>query len=128
VNAYLLVALGGALGSVARHWCSLTMGARFGAAFPWGTIIVNIVGSFAIGVLAALLDADTARVQSGREFLMVGVLGGYTTFSAFSLQTLTLLREEKIAWAAANVVVSVVACLVAVALGYFIARFARVAV
>ena len=106
MNSYLVVALGSAIGGVARHWCGLTLAARLGTDFPWGTLVVNVSGSFLIGVIAALVDLHDHNVaRSTREFLMVGVLGGYTTFSAFSLQTLTLLRDGRIAYAAGNVVV-----------------------
>jgi CrcB protein len=117
---YLLIAIGSALGGMARHWCGLAVAARAGTAFPLGTVLINIVGSFLIGLVAALTQADGrwSSAQLTRDFLMVGVLGGYTTFSAFSLQTLNLLRDGKLAYAGANVAVSVGACLIAVWLGY----------
>lgn len=117
---YVLVAIGSALGGMARHWCGLAVAARVGTEFPWGTILINIVGSFLIGVVAALTQVAgrSATAQPTRDFLMVGVLGGYTTFSAFSLQTLALLRDGKVAYAAGNVALSVGACVVAVWLGY----------
>jgi CrcB protein len=117
---YLLIALGSALGGMARHWCGLAVAARVGTAFPLGTVLINILGSFLIGLVAALTQADSrwGSAELTRDFLMVGVLGGYTTFSAFSLQTLNLLRDGKLAYAGANVAVSVGACLIAVWLGY----------
>ena len=117
---YLLIAIGSALGGMARHWCGLAVAARMGTAFPLGTVLINILGSFLIGLVAALTQADGrwGSAQLTRDFLMVGVLGGYTTFSAFSLQTLNLLRDGKLAYAGANVAVSVGACLIAVWLGY----------
>jgi CrcB protein len=127
---YLLVAIGSALGGMARHWCGMAAAARWGTAFPWGTILINIVGSFLIGVVAAFTEPDGrwGPVQPARDFLMVGVLGGYTTFSAFSLQTLTLLRDGKLAYAAGNVALSVGACVIAVWLGYVLgAAFRRTA-
>ena len=119
--SYLLIALGSALGGMARHWCTLWVGARIesvglNATFPWGTVLVNISGSLLIGISAALLGSGR-----GRDFAMVGVLGGYTTFSAFSLQTLQLLRQDKWGLASANVAISVIACLIAVWLGYWAA-------
>lgn len=120
MSSYLLIALGSALGGMARHWCTVTLANRLGASFPWGTLLVNVVGSFLIGLVAALTlpDGRSGETQTAREFLMVGLLGGYTTFSAFSLQTLTLLRDGKLAYAGANVAVSVAVCLIAVWLGY----------
>ncbi|MFJ5486868.1 CrcB family protein [Hansschlegelia beijingensis] len=80
----LLVALGGALGSVARYLVNIASSRVFGMGFPWGTLTVNVVGGFAMGLLAALL-ALKGGSQEMRVFLMTGVLGGFTTFSAFSL-------------------------------------------
>jgi CrcB protein len=118
--SYVWVALGGALGSVARYGCTGLLVRFAGAGIPWTTLLVNVSGSFVIGVLAALVTADGRPLVAGdaRAFLMVGVLGGFTTFSSFSIETLTLARAG--AWAAAggNVVASVVLCLGAVWLGY----------
>jgi CrcB protein len=118
--AYLLIALGGALGSVARYWFSGVVARQFGETFPWGTLLVNISGSFAIGFFAALADPGGRRNigPSGRQFLMYGICGGYTTFSSFSLQTLELLRDGEWFRAGANAGASVGFCLVAVWLGY----------
>jgi CrcB protein len=120
---YVWVALGGALGSVARFGCTGVMARLAGTAFPWATLLVNATGSFAIGVLAGLMTADGRTLVAGdaRAFLMVGVLGGFTTFSSFSLETLVLAREGAWGAAAANVVASVVICLIAVWLGYLLA-------
>jgi CrcB protein len=117
---YIWVAIGGALGSVARYACA-ALGLRlFGPAFPWGTLFVNASGSLAIGVLAALLTTDGKPLitDGARAFLMVGVLGGFTTFSSFSLETLSLARAGAWSAAGANVIGSVAVCLVAVWLGY----------
>jgi len=116
----LWVALGGALGSVARYALSGIAVRWLGAAFPYGTLFVNVTGSFAIGLLAALVAAD-GRPQLGadaRAFLLVGVLGGFTTFSSFSLETLNLARSGALAPALLNVAGSVVLCLAAVSLGF----------
>ena len=99
---------------------------RVHSAFPWGTLTVNVVGSCLIGAIFGLLEPTSRFVVSNEtravvnQFFMVGVLGGFTTFSAFSLQTLSLLREQQWWLAGANVLVSVTACLVAVALGYYV--------
>ena len=120
--SYVWVALGGALGSVARYASAGLVARAVGLAFPWGTLLVNVSGSLAIGVLAALVAADGRPLVAGdaRAFLMVGVLGGFTTFSSFSIDTLNLARAGAWGAAGANVVASVVLCLVAVAIGYVV--------
>ncbi len=117
---YLWIAIGSALGGMARYACSRGVALRYGETFPWGTLLVNVSGSFLIGLIAALAGPDSRYVVSPniRNFLMVGICGGYTTFSSFSLQTLELVRNRDFGEALANVVVSVVACLAAVVLGY----------
>jgi CrcB protein len=123
--SYLLIALGSALGGMTRHWCTLLISARLDSMFPWGTVLVNVSGSLLIGISAALLDSGgdsggrLGAAQAARDFVMVGLLGGYTTFSAFSLQTLQLLRQDRWGLAGANAAGSVFACLVAVGLGYW---------
>jgi CrcB protein len=119
VATYLWIALGGALGSVARFGLSSLVAARFGDLFPWGTLIVNVSGCFVIGFFAVLTGPD-GRVMVApdlRQFVMVGVCGGYTTFSSFSLQTLTLIRSGDVLRGGGNVLASMVACLVAVWIG-----------
>ena len=113
MNAYVLVALGSALGGVFRFWLSAFMGDKLGAVHL-GTVFVNVSGSFAIGLIAAL-----APTPFTRQLFMVGVLGGYTTFSSFSLQTLELAHEGRWATAGANVLLSVVLSLAAVWLGHW---------
>jgi CrcB protein len=118
--AYFWVALGGALGSVTRYACSGLALRWFGAQFPWGTLFVNVSGSFAIGVLGALAMHGTRSLATGdaRAFLVVGLLGGFTTFSSFSLETLTLARAGQLGAAGANVLASLALCLLAVWLGF----------
>lgn len=116
LESTLWIAVGGALGSVSRYWLSLAFEALLASSFPWATVVTNITGSFAIGVVAALPFGPLSR-----QFLMVGVLGGYTTFSAFSLQTLVLVQAGEWPKAAVNVLASVILCLVAVWLGYLLA-------
>ena len=116
---YLWIALGGALGSMARFALSGAVARMVGETFPWGTILVNVSGCFVIGVLAVTTGPE-GRVLTPpdvRQFLLIGVCGGYTTFSSFSLQTLNLLRGGEIAGALGNVAVSVIACMVAVWIG-----------
>ena len=119
---YLWVALGGALGSVARFALSTFIARRFGEGFPWGTVFVNVTGSFLIGVLAALSESGgkLAGAVTLQRFLVVGICGGYTTFSAFSIQTLDLARSGHAVAAGLNVLVSVVICLVAVWCGHLL--------
>ena len=119
---YLWIALGSAFGGVARFWLSGVFAQRFGDTFPWGTIFVNITGCFLIGLIESLtgLGGRWAVHPHARQFLMIGIMGGYTTFSSFSLQTLFLAQKGQLFYAAGNVVLSVVVCLVAVWLGYVI--------
>ena len=121
---YLWIALGGALGSVSRYWLSGMVAARFGEIFPWGTIVVNVTGSFLIGVLGALATPEGRLDTQSRvfvtQFLMIGLCGGYTTFSSFSLQTLNLLRDREWLYAGGNILLSVLMCLIAVWLGYLL--------
>jgi CrcB protein len=122
--AYLAVGVGSALGGMGRFWIAGLIGQRYGDVFPWGTILVNVTGSLAIGVLAALAGADGRLSPKfsplAAQFFMVGICGGYTTFSAFSLQTLRLIQAGSWPQAGANVVLSVVACVVAVWVGYLL--------
>jgi CrcB protein len=123
MSTYLWVALGGALGSVARFWMTNAVAALTGPRFPWGTILINIVGSFVIG-LFAFLTTPVGRFPASfdmRAFVLVGICGGYTTFSAFSLQTLELARNGDWLAVAGNIVLSVVLCLAAVWSGYALA-------
>jgi CrcB protein len=121
--AYLWVAIGGALGSVGRFWISglvAEASTQRGSIFPWNTLVVNISGSLVIGFVEALTAPGTGRFAAPgvREFVMVGVCGGYTTFSAFSLQTLNLLQDREWGYAAANALLSLALCMAAVWLGY----------
>ncbi len=118
--ATLLVALGGAIGSVARFWLTEFSARMWGGEMPWGTILANVSGSFLIGALAALPSFGERDLLT-RQLLMVGIMGGYTTFSSFSLQTLTMLQHGHLAKALANVAGSVALCLVAVWAGYALA-------
>ena len=123
--AYLWVAIGGALGSVGRFWLNgLISSTRFGETFPWGTLAINVTGSFLIGIIGALANPEGRMDSSSRafaiQFFMIGICGGYTTFSSFSLQTLNLLRDREWLYAGGNVVLSVVLCMIAVWLGWLL--------
>jgi CrcB protein len=120
---YLWVALGSAIGGVLRYGLSRMMTPISGA-FPWGTVVVNILGCFVIGYFGTLTLASGKYPvpETMRIFVMVGICGGFTTFSSFSLQTFDLLRSGAWPRALANVIVSVVVCLIAVAAGHHLAQ------
>ncbi len=115
----LIVMIGGAIGTLARYVISV-LALPFSRELPWGTIIINITGSFLIGFFGTLTLASGRYPVSEnfRIFVMVGFCGGYTTFSSFSLQTLDLLRAGAFGRAAVNIVGSVVVCILAVAAGH----------
>lgn len=117
---YLWIALGSALGGMARYACSNLAVSWLGPSFPWGTLAINVLGSFVIGFFAALTGPNGRVLVPGdvRQFVMVGLCGGYTTFSSFSLQTLTLAQDGEFVRAGLNIGGSVVLCLLAVWLGY----------
>ena len=121
--SYFWIAIGSAIGGVARYWCSGVAARLVGETFPWGTIVVNITGSFIIGFFATLTGPD-GRVyvgSMGRQFVMIGICGGYTTFSSFSLQTLNLMNDGEWFYVGGNIVGSVVLCLAAVWAGHILA-------
>ena len=121
---YLWIAIGSGLGGAARYWFSGFAAERFGTAFPWGTIIVNVLGSFVIGFFATL-TAPGGRVPSGetaRQFVMAGLCGGYTTFSAFSVETVSLIERGDLAGALGNAAGSVLVCVAGAWLGTLLAR------
>jgi CrcB protein len=120
---YLWVALGGALGSMGRYWCSGVAARLVGETFPWGTLFVNVTGSLLIGFFATLTGPD-GRIFAGtttRQFFMLGIFGGFTTFSSFSLQTLNLVQDGELLQAGGNIIGSVLLCLIAVWLGHILA-------
>jgi len=116
---YLWIAVGGALGTVARFAVSSAFAQAVGESFPWGTVVVNISGCFVIGVFATITGPDGRLVVAPdlRQFVLIGICGGYTTFSSFSLQTLNLLRNGDVMGAGLNTGVSFGACMLAVWLG-----------
>lgn len=120
----LIVMLGGALGTLMRYSASM-LALPISAGLPWGTILINITGSFLIGLFGTLTLAHGRYPVSEelRIFVMVGICGGYTTFSSFSLQTLDLLRGGSPTKAAFNIVLSVTLCILAVAAGHYIASY-----
>lgn len=121
--SYLLlsawIGLGSAIGGVLRFWCSGAAARAFGETFPWGTLLVNVTGSFLIGLFAIVSGPDSRLLISPtvRQMVMIGIFGGFTTFSSFSLQTLALARDGEWLLAASNVLSSVILCLVGVWIG-----------
>ncbi len=122
--ASLSVIVGSALGGLARFWLSIWTVQLLGPRLPWGTLLINVLGSFVIGWFSALTGQDgrLSVAPEVRLFVIVGVCGGFTTFSSFSLQTLELLQREDYGWAAAYIAGSVALCLASVAAGYVLGR------
>lgn len=119
----LLIALGGAIGSVSRYGVSLSMYSIFGRNFPYGTLAVNVIGSFVMGFLAMyFLERFVGIASELRSLLLIGFLGGFTTFSSFSLETFNLFENGDIARGLMNIGLSVVLCLLAVWLGAKLGR------
>jgi fluoride exporter len=116
---YVAVGVGGAIGSIARFWLNGVISRRF-ETFPLGTLVVNVSGSFVIAFFATLTSPEGRLMASPtfRTFFTVGICGGYTTFSSFSLQTLNLALDGEWLYAGANTALSVVLCLLAAWLGY----------
>lgn len=114
--SYFWVALGGSLGSMARYLMSQIAAQVAGETFPWGTLLVNILGSFVIGWFSPQPASEGMRL-----FVMVGICGGFTTFSAFSIQTFNLLRDGENLWALAYIVASVLLCVTATVIGHHVA-------
>ena len=124
IRLYAAVGIGSGIGAVARYLCSLGLIALLGDGFPWGTLAVNIVGSFVIGLYATLTEPDGrifARATT-RQFVLAGFCGGFTTFSIFSLETLRLAEAGNLTLASVNVAVSVVLWLAAVGAGFRMAQ------
>ncbi len=119
---FLLVGLGGAIGAMLRHGAGLMSMRVMGTDFPWGTFAINIFGSLCIGIITGLLALMTTWSQETRLFVVVGVLGGFTTFSAFSLDTILLFERGQIVNAAFYVVGSVMLSVIAAFLGLFVMR------
>ena len=122
MKALLYVAMGGALGAVMRYGISSGIYSWFGRSFPYGTLVVNVMGSFAIGIFSILLIEKFNVSQELRLALVVGVLGALTTFSTFSWDTLDLMQQGLMQRAFLNVLLNVVMCITAAWLGAQLAR------
>jgi fluoride exporter len=122
-GSYVSVALGSVVGGVARYLVSVLFASQLGDGFPWSTLFVNVTGSFIIGFYSALTGPDGRLLASSRQrqFVMVGICGGYTTFSAFSLETLRLVQSGNLHAALLNIGISVVGWLTAVWIGHALA-------
>ena len=120
----LVIALGGALGSVLRVWVSTSVYNRFPSNFPWGTISVNAIGSFLIGLMFIVIQQRFNDSEVLRGFIIIGLLGGFTTFSTFSLETLLLLETGFWAKAMINIIGSVLICIFSAFVGMGIGRWA----
>ena len=118
----LAIATGGALGALLRYWTSLAVHSRLGTGFPYGTLTVNVIGSLLMGFLYIWFVDRLAMGPAMRGFLFIGVLGAFTTFSTFSLETLNLIESGQLGKAIMNVVVSVIVCITAAGLGVLAAR------
>jgi len=125
LHPYMIVGIGGALGSVARAGMSDLVTRWMGNEFPFGTVAVNITGAIFMGLLAGYGETEPGKLifsPAARTFLMIGVLGGYTTFSSFSLQTFLLMEQGNILGAFLNVTLSVLLCVIGIWLGFAVVR------
>jgi CrcB protein len=122
LTRFLLICLGGAIGTGARYGIALWTAHRYGASFPYGTLLVNIVGSLLLGIIIQLSLATTLVGPDLRLILTTGVLGGFTTYSTFNYETLALLRDGAWTMAVTNIAITLFGCLVAGVLGIAIAR------
>jgi fluoride exporter len=120
---YILIFAGGGLGAALRYWLQGVVYTRTGAAFPYGTLVVNGLGCFVIGLLMVALEERFLAVPSLRLFLTIGILGGFTTFSTFSYETLALLRDGEFLMGLANVGFSILGCLAATWVGMQLGRW-----
>jgi len=122
VTRILAIAAGGAVGALLRYWTSTAVHARLGTAFPYGTLMVNVIGSLFMGFLYVWLLERVADGPALRAFLLIGLLGAFTTFSTFSLETLNLVETGQAFKAVANMLASVTLCIGAAGLGVLAAR------
>jgi len=122
MNQVLAIAAGGAIGALLRYWTSTAVHNRLGTAFPYGTLAVNILGSLLMGFLYIWLIDRMSAGPALRAFLLIGVLGAFTTFSTFSMETLNLMEAGHPGKALANMLVSIVVCVAAAGLGVLAAR------
>ena len=118
----LLIGLGGFVGTLGRYWLAQLIAERYGENFPYGTLAVNALGCFVIGVLFYLFNDRGLAAPASRAVVFIGLLGGFTTFSSYGLQTFTLVRDGELLVALANIAASNVLCLTLVWVGYALAK------
>jgi CrcB protein len=126
--ASIIVVIGSGIGGLGRYWVGVYAARMFGEGFPIGTLFINVGGSFIIGLYGALTMAGGVAPASAemRTFVMVGLCGGYTTFSSFSLQTFDLIKSGEVGRAALYIILSVLLCVIGTAVGYYIGGNATV--
>lgn len=122
MKALIFIAMGGAIGAVLRYGASLSVYSLMGRGFPYGTLFVNVTGSLLMGLLGVMMLERFNIGPEWRAAVLVGVLGSFTTFSTFSIETLNLLEQGDVMRAVANIVLSVLVCLAAVWFGVLIGR------
>ena len=118
MTAYLTIAIGSAIGGMLRHFMTLVVNAQFGEKFPYAILIINIIGSTLIGIAASSLHQ-----QQARQFIIIGLIGGFTTFSSFSLQNIVLMQNGEWGKAALYMFLSVALCLFGTWLGFLLTGF-----
>ena len=119
---YLLVFAGGGIGAAARYWMTGWVHERIPGDFPFGTLSVNVLGCLVIGLLMSMLEERFLVYPSLRIFLTIGILGGFTTFSSFSFETVAMLRDGQLLYAGANIFVSLTACLIGTWIGLYLGK------
>lgn len=119
----IYVAIGGALGALARYWMTQMINSFWQSSFPWATIAINIIGSLCIGILFVAISERAVLHADFRYLLMIGLLGGFTTYSAFSLETILLIEKGDLLIAFSYILSTVIICLAAVWLGIKASRF-----
>lgn len=123
MHPFLLVGLGGAIGAMFRYGASIAVGRIWPHAFPLGTMLINIIGSIAMGLFIGILARTLPPWQEeARLFVAIGILGGFTTFSSFSLDTIALMERGEMLQAGLYVLLSVVVCLIGLYLGLLVTR------
>jgi len=119
---YILLATGGAIGTILRYSMSGLTYRAVNSVFPWGTIVVNLTGSFVIGLLWGFFEIENIS-SNMRNFIFIGILGGFTTFSTYALESLNLLRDGEIKWAITNLLISNICGLILVFAGFMLSKF-----
>ena len=118
----ILVGVAGLIGTLLRYWLSGLVARQYGETFPWGTLVVNLVGCFLAGAVFYVTEERFLISPTLRTVILIGLLGGFTTFSSYGLQTFTLLRDGEIGWAAINIAASNVFGLLMVWTGYVVSK------